>query len=43
MLMATGAVVPVYYYNGPVLQKSNVDGIYTTVYGNKYWMYATIK
>ena len=43
MLMATGAVVPIYYYNDLYMQKANVDGIYSTVFGTKYFMYATIK
>jgi len=41
MLMDTWAVVPIYYYNDVYLQKTNVDGIYSTVYGMKYFMYAT--
>lgn len=41
MLMSTYAVVPLYYYNDIYLQKSNVDGIYTTLNQNKYFMYAT--
>ncbi len=41
MLMDTWAVVPLYYYNDIYLQKSYVDGIYTTLSGNKYFMYAT--
>ena len=41
MLMDTWAVVPLYYYNDVYMQKSNVDGIYATVTGMKYFMYAT--
>lgn len=41
MLMDTWAVVPIYYYNDVYMQKSNVDGIYATVTGMKYFMYAT--
>lgn len=41
MLMGTWAVVPIYYYNDIYMQKSNVDGIYATVFGMKYFMYAT--
>ncbi len=41
MLMDTWAVIPIYYYNDVYMQKSNVDGIYVTVFGNKYFMYAT--
>lgn len=41
MLMSTYAVIPIYYYNDIYMQKSNVSGIYSTVFGNKYFMYAT--
>lgn len=41
MLMNTWAVVPLYYYNDIYMQKTNVDGIYATVFGMKYFMYAT--
>ncbi len=41
MLMETGAVIPLYYYNDIYMQKPNVDGIYATVFGMKYFMYAT--
>lgn len=41
MLMDTWAVVPIYYYNDIYMQKSNVSGIYATVFGMKYFMYAT--
>ncbi len=41
MLMDTWAVIPIYYYNDVYMQKTNVDGIYATVTGNKYFMYAT--
>ena len=41
MLMNTWAVVPLYYYNDIYMQKSNVDGIYATIYGMKYFMNAT--
>ena len=43
MLMATGAVVPIYYYNDLYMQKTNVDGIYATIFGTKYFMYAEVK
>ena len=43
MLMNTWAVVPLYYYNDIYMQKPNVDGIYATVYGMKYFMNATKK
>lgn len=43
MLMSTWAVVPIYYYNDLYMQKQNVDGIYATVFGMKYFMNATKK
>lgn len=42
MLMDTWTVVPIYYYNDVYMQKSNVDGIYSTITGMKYFMYSTI-
>lgn len=41
MLMDTGAVIPIYYYNDVYMCKSNVSGIYATVFGMKYFMHAT--
>lgn len=41
MLMETNAVIPIYFYNDVYMQKSNVKGVYATVYGMKYFMYAT--
>ena len=40
ILMDTGAIVPIYYYNDIYLQKTNVTGIYTSLNQNKYFMYA---
>lgn len=40
ILMSTGAVVPLYYYNDPYLQKTSIDGIYSSLFGTKYFMYA---
>ena len=40
ILMSTGAVVPLYYYNDPYLLKSSIDGIYCSLFGTKYFMYA---
>jgi peptide/nickel transport system substrate-binding protein/oligopeptide transport system substrate-binding protein len=40
ILMSTGAVVPLYYYNDPYLLKSSVSGIYASIFGTKYFMYA---
>ena len=41
MLMDTWAVIPLYYYNDVYMQKDNVDGIFSTVFGMKYFMYST--
>ena len=40
ILMSTGAIVPLYYYNDPYLMKSSIDGIYASIFGTKYFMYA---
>lgn len=40
MLMDTGAIVPLYFYNDIYLQKENVTGIYSNNYGFKYFMFA---
>lgn len=40
MLMETGAIVPLYYYNDIYLQKEAVSGIYSNAYGYKYFMFA---
>ncbi len=39
MLMATGAVLPLYYYNDLYLEKTEWTGDYSTVFGTKYFMY----
>ena len=41
MLMETYALVPLYYYNDPYMQKSNVTGVYTNPSGYKYFMFAS--
>lgn len=41
MLMATGAVLPIYYYNDLYLEKKGYSGDYSTVFGTKYFMYTT--
>ncbi len=43
MLMDTGAIIPLYFYNDIYMQKSNVEGIYGTVFGMKYFQNATKK
>ena len=40
MLMDTGCIVPIYYYNDIYMQKSDVTGIYSNVYGIKYFYYS---
>lgn len=41
ILMGTGAVIPIYYYNDIYLQKTDVKGIYANTYGYKYFQFAT--
>jgi len=41
MLMATGAVCPIYYYNDLFMQRATVEGIHANPYGFKYFQYAT--
>ena len=41
MLMDTGAVMPISYYTDPYMMKAGVEGIYSTIEGFKYFMYAT--
>ncbi len=40
MLMETGAICPLYFYNDIYMQKSNVSNIYNNAYGFKYFMFA---
>ena len=40
ILMETGALMPLYYYNDIYLQKSNVSNIYSNLYGFKYFQFA---
>ena len=40
ILMETNALVPLYYYNDPYMLKENVKGVYSNVYGFKYFMFA---
>lgn len=42
MVMETGALLPIYYYNDVYMQKPNVQGIYTNVYGDKFFQFATV-
>lgn len=40
-LMSTWAVIPLYYYNDVYMQKTDVDGIYSNLFGFKYFGFAT--
>ena len=40
MLMETGALLPLYYYNDIYMQRSTVSNIYANLYGFKYFMFA---
>lgn len=40
ILMETGAILPLYYYNDIYMQKSNVSNIYANLYGFKYFQFA---
>lgn len=40
MLMETGAILPLYYYNDIYMQKADVSNIYANLYGFKYFMFA---
>ena len=41
ILMGTAAVIPIYYYNDLYLQKEDVEGIYSNLFGFKYFQFAT--
>ncbi len=41
ILMGTGALVPIYYYNDTFMAKPNVQGYYTNPFGTKFFMHAT--
>lgn len=40
MLMDTGCIVPIYYYNDIYMQKPDVTGIYSNNYGFKFFYYS---
>ena len=40
ILMDTGAIIPIYYYNDVYLQKPEVSGIYSNAYATKFFMFA---
>ena len=41
MLMATGCIVPIYYYNDIYMKKPTLEGMYSNAFGTKFFMYAT--
>lgn len=41
ILMDTGAIVPIYYYNDLFMMKSTVEGFYANVFGTKFFQYCT--
>ena len=42
ILMATGCVIPIYYYNDIYLQKDYVSGIYSNAFATKFFMYSEL-
>jgi len=40
MLMGTGAIIPIYYYNDLFMAKEGLTGYYANVYGTKFFMYS---
>lgn len=40
MLMNTGCIVPLYHYNDVYMMKENITGVYSNLFGNKFFMYA---
>ncbi len=40
ILMSTGAVIPIYYYNDIYMLRDGITNIYSNLYGFKYFMYA---
>ena len=41
ILMSTGCIVPIYYYNDIYMKKSALEGMYSNAFGTKFFMYAT--
>lgn len=41
ILMETAAVIPIYYYNDLYMQVQDVEGIYSNLFGFKYFQFAT--
>ena len=42
MLMATGCIVPLYFYTDIYMLSSSVDGFFSNPLGYKYFMYCTV-
>jgi peptide/nickel transport system substrate-binding protein/oligopeptide transport system substrate-binding protein len=42
ILMETGAVIPIYYYNDLYLQQTDVEGVYSNLFGFKYFQNVTL-
>ena len=42
ILMSNFCILPFYYYNDIYLQKTNVDGIYSNLFGTKFFMHTTM-
>jgi peptide/nickel transport system substrate-binding protein/oligopeptide transport system substrate-binding protein len=40
MLMETGAILPLYYYNDIYMLKSDISNVFASVYGYKYFLFA---
>ncbi len=43
ILMATGAVAPLYYYTNPTMVKPNIKGLQVLVTGDIVWNYASVE
>ena len=41
-LMNTWAIIPLYYYNDVYMQKTDVENIYSNLFGFKYFGFATV-
>ena len=42
ILMETGAVIPIYYYNDLFLIRPDVEGVYSNLFGFKYFQFASL-
>ncbi len=40
-LMASGALLPIYYYNDLFMMRDGIEGFYASAFGTKYFMYCT--